>query len=73
MTMKREATKEHEMKTPKLIDEESPIPPVKKSGNSILKEKGLGWAYLLPFSLLFEGVSVVWEVRLGDLHLNDAD
>ena len=62
--MKREATKEHEMKLPKVIDEESPLPPVKKARKvvskaawtedewqelSSLKEKGLGWAYFLPF------------------------
>jgi hypothetical protein len=51
--------------TPKVIDEESPLPPVKKSRKvvpkpartedewqklSSLKEKGFGWAYFLPFS-----------------------
>jgi hypothetical protein len=65
MTMKREPTEELEMKTPKVIDEESPLPPLKKSRKvvskaawtedewqklSSLKEKGLGWVYFLSSS-----------------------
>jgi hypothetical protein len=60
MATKREPSTELEMKTPKVIDEESPLPPFKKSRKaaskpppwtedewqklSSLKEKGLGWA-----------------------------
>jgi hypothetical protein len=62
MTIKREASEELEMKTPKVIDEESPLPPLKKSRKAVskaawaddewqklssLKEKGLSWAYFL--------------------------